>query len=467
MKNEIFLTAGLYIFISITPLACYAHMQNPVPGKSRKIMVSYSALAKEAEQSLEKGIAFLQSLAIEGGYVYHYTLDGKEKWGEGKTDDRTIEVQPPGTPAVGMSFLRAYKVTQNRQFLTAAENAAKALIKGQNELGGWQHKIYFDRPTGTMVSFDDNQTQSAISFLMALDQEVDDAKLSAAVDKALDMMIQSQLEHGGWPHRYPWQGNYHDHATFNDQGINDCIRVMIEADQYYDREDVTRSLAKVGRFMMISQLPPPQPGWAQQYNEFLQPAWARTFEPPAVCPSASLHNINSLIDLFLHTGNRQYLEPIPDALRWLKDSQLPNGKWGRFLEIGTNKPLYYDRGRIRVDSLHQLSLERRTGYGYETDLSQSLQNTERRYLRITGVIAAEPEDAASVLNALVPEVTEILKNQDEQGRWIVRQDKFRKSMPAARWNGEYRVEDRISSALFNKNVQTLCEFLEIYKEMKN
>ncbi|MCG6186031.1 hypothetical protein [Maribellus maritimus] len=107
-----------------------------------------SVLATEAEQCLKKGIAFMQTLAIEGGYVYHYTLDGKEKWGEGKTDDRTIEVQPPGTPEVGMSFLKAYHVTKNKDFLKAAEDAANALIKGQNDLGGWDHKIYFDRPKG-------------------------------------------------------------------------------------------------------------------------------------------------------------------------------------------------------------------------------------------------------------------------------------------------------------------------------
>jgi hypothetical protein len=128
-----------------------------------------SSLATEVELSLEKGIAFMQSLGIEGGYVYHYSMDGKEKWGEGKTDDRTIEVQPPGTPEVGMSFLRAYQTTNNGDFLKAAEDAAYALIRGQNELGGWEHKIYFDRPTGNRVSFDDNQTQSAISFLMKLD----------------------------------------------------------------------------------------------------------------------------------------------------------------------------------------------------------------------------------------------------------------------------------------------------------
>ncbi len=424
-----------------------------------------SSLAADAELSLGKGIAFFQSLAIEGGYVYHYSMDGKEKWGEGKTDDRTVEVQPPGTPAVGMSFLRAYRVTKNKEFLSAAENAANALILGQNEAGGWDHKIYFDQPTGKRVSFDDNQTQSAISFLMALDQEIDKPYLTKAIEKALDMMLESQLDNGGWPHQYPGQGNYHDYATFNDQGINDCIRVMIEADTWYKEEKFKTSLLKAGRFLMISQLPPPQPGWAQQYNEYLQPAWARTFEPPAVDPSASLNNINSLIDLFLHTGQQEFLEPVPDAIRWLRASRLPNGKWGRFLELGTNKPLYYDRGRIRVDSLHQLSLERRTGYGYEVNLQDALEAVELRFHHVSNPDITLPEvGMEGKLIELAADVREIIKNQDKMGRWIVHRDQFRKEVQGKTWNGEYRIEDRISSSLFNHNVGVLCDFLETYSE---
>jgi hypothetical protein len=214
---------------------------------------------------------------------------------------------------------------------------------------------------------------------------------------------------------------------------------------------------------MISQLPPPQPGWAQQYNEFLQPAWARTFEPPAVCPSVTLNNIHSLIDLYQHTGREEYLEPIPDAIRWLKASRLPNGKWGRFLEIGTNKALYYDRGRIRVDSVQQLSLERRTGYGYEVDLKGVLAAAELRFQQVSDHTIVTPEpDKLSTLNDLAADVREIIKNQDKLGRWIVRQDQFRKEVPGEIWNGEYRVEDRISSALFNRNVSILCAFLEDY-----
>ena len=51
----------------------------------------FQSLLIAAEKSLEKGIHFYQTLAIEGGFVYFYTLDGKEKWGEGKTDDRTSD----------------------------------------------------------------------------------------------------------------------------------------------------------------------------------------------------------------------------------------------------------------------------------------------------------------------------------------------------------------------------------------
>jgi hypothetical protein len=425
-----------------------------------------SALATEAEVSLKKGIAYMQSLAIEGGYVYHYTLDGKEKWGEGSTDNRTIEVQPPGTPAVGMSFLRAYRITGNKDFLSAAEAAANALIMGQNDLGGWDHKIFFDRPKAGKVSFDDNQTQSAISFLMSLDQEIDKPALTEAIKKALDMMLKSQLGNGGWPHQYPWQGNYHDYATFNDQGINDCIRVMIEADTYYKDANYKKSLQKVGRFLMISQLPPPQPGWAQQYNEFLQPAWARTFEPPSVCPLVTLHNINSLIDLYLHTGREELLEPIPDAILWLRASRMPNGKWGRFLELGTNKALYFDRGRIRVDSLQQLSLERRTGYRYEMDLKAELEQSELRFQKAIDKTNKNSEVVqVTRLTELVANVRQIINNQDKMGRWIVRKDQFRKEVEGKTWNGEYRIEDRISSALFNHNVSILCDFLEAYKSM--
>jgi len=67
---------------------------------------------------------------------------------------------------------------KKQRFSEGCQDAANTLIKGQNEVGVWYHKIYFDRPKGKTVSFDDNQTQSVISFLMALDQETDQPELT-------------------------------------------------------------------------------------------------------------------------------------------------------------------------------------------------------------------------------------------------------------------------------------------------
>jgi len=434
-------------------------------------------LREQAEASLQKAIAYFYSTNTQGGYGYYITPDLSRRWGESPLGTETIEVQPPGTPAVGQSFLRVYQATGDQQALAAARDAAFALIRGQNNHGGWDHTINFADLSNETVSFDDDQTQSAVSFLMALDQEIDNPQLTTATQRALEMMITTQLDHGGWPHKYPARGNYHDFATFNDGGINDCIRVMIEAYQGYGEDPaVEKSLRRAARFMMISQLPPPQPGWAQQYNEFLQPAWARAFEPPSVCPAVTIKNINTLIDLYLVLGEESLLDPIPDALRWLDEVRLDNGKWARFVELGTNKALYYDRGRIRVESMAELHPERRTGYAYETDLESSLEAGRTRYQKARtlgqpGLSKDEnpelsSEEVSQRLKALSGPVKEILKVQEPSGAWITRDDRFKQTMPkGVRWNGEYAVMDRISSAVFNQNVAILCEYIELSRRL--
>ena len=51
-------------------------------------------------------------------------------------------------------------------------------------------------------------------------------------------------------------------------------------------------------FLLLAQLPEPQPGWAQQYNIEMEPEWARKFEPPAVTGGESQKVIATLLTLF-------------------------------------------------------------------------------------------------------------------------------------------------------------------------
>ncbi len=86
------------------------------------------ALMNDALKVLDKGIKYFHSISINGGYVYTYTLDLKGRWGEGlmgrgkdgQASPTQIWIQPPGTPTVGEAFLRAYKLTGEKEHLFAA-----------------------------------------------------------------------------------------------------------------------------------------------------------------------------------------------------------------------------------------------------------------------------------------------------------------------------------------------------------
>src|SRR5688572_5231579 len=76
----------------------------------RSVMAAES-LEKEARAALERATTFFQSISTRGGYLWRYSEDLKERAGETKATDTQIWVQPPGTPSVGMAFLRAYERT--------------------------------------------------------------------------------------------------------------------------------------------------------------------------------------------------------------------------------------------------------------------------------------------------------------------------------------------------------------------
>src|SRR5262249_47026037 len=75
-------------------------------------------LRDEGRRALDQSARFFrEQVARHGGYVYYVSLDLKQRWGEGKAGPDTLFVQPPGTPTVGMAFLRAYEATGDQHHL--------------------------------------------------------------------------------------------------------------------------------------------------------------------------------------------------------------------------------------------------------------------------------------------------------------------------------------------------------------
>ena len=360
----------------------------------------------EALQAMRKAADFYRNkVSTQGGYHYFYTADlsyGRSEHGEGLTQ---IEVQREATPIVALAYLYAWEATGDRTFLEYARAAAKALVRGQLCSGGWDYIIEFDpakrkdhqyrsdRNCGEdktgVTTLDDNTTQGATRVLMRVDEALkfEDAEIHEAALYVLDKLVAAQYPIGAWPQRfrkpedataapikkasYPdswskqWPGpDYRSHYTFNDNSIADVIDVMLEAARIYNEPRFRASAEKGGNFILLAQMPEPQPAWAQQYNRDMQPAWARVFEPPSVTGGESQGIMRILMTLYRETGDRKYLEPIPKAIAYLKRSfvprtdaeafrRLPEGPvLARFYELKTNKPLYITKGsRINAAGL--------------------------------------------------------------------------------------------------------------------
>jgi hypothetical protein len=417
----------------------------------------------QIRQTMDTAARFFISIAVNGGYAGFYSLDLSERYGEAVYEKATkdqIWVQPPGTPTVGVTYLRAYKVTGNKQYLDAARDVGLALAWGQRKEGGWDHLAdvsHLDRNVKKPVkmsgrcALDDNITQGAITYLIELDTVLDEEWLTESINTGLDWLREAQFSNGAWPQWYPLIGGYHDYYTFNDNAMNDCIRVMLLAHERYGKRQYLESAKRCGDFIILSQGAAPRSGWAQQYSHDLKPAWARAFEPPGLCSAVTAGNIRTLMILYRQTGEKKYLDPIPKAIDWLERSKIGPDLWARLYELETNRPIYGDRDNKVHYTLEEISEERRKGYSWQSSYGipgvireyRELMKTEAPRGRSTESKTLTPAEREKRIAALAPGVTEAISTLDDQGRWIEPEMKM------------------ISCRLFNRNMNRLIEFLEV------
>lgn len=419
-------------------------------------------LREQALASLSKSISFCHSISTQGGYLWRYSPDLSQRFGEGKATATQIWVQPPGTPAVGQAFLRAYQVTANRDHLNFAREAALALSYGQLDSGGWDYRIDFDptarRRNNTVL--DDDNTQSAIRFLLALSAQTKesadprDLKILQTLDRALAGLLKARYPNGAFPQVFnnqpreradlpiikatvpadpatlPRIKEYWHFYTLNDHCLRTCISTLLLAHEITRDARYLSAAKKAGDFILLAQLPDPHPAWSQQYDFQMRPAWARKFEPPAVCSSESVGVMHSLIDLQQATGDAKYLEPIPRALAWLDKVKLPSGKHARFYELGTNLPLYFTKDYRLVYSDNDVP----THYSFQGDYN--VDALKSRLAKLKDPPRAKKADLA----ALEGRARQIIDSLDEKGRWLK--------------------DGQIDSATFIRNVDALCDYLE-------
>ena len=452
----------------------------------------------EAQAALRKAAAFFRErVATSGGYVYRYSEDLTLREGEGKATATTAWVQPPGTPSVGEAFLTAYERTGDKYLLDAAVATARALVNGQLASGGWDYRIEFDPQERTKFAFraqaaadpkarnsstlDDDNSQSAVRLLMHVDRalEFKDGPIHEAAQFALESLLKAQYPCGAWPQRftgpletatafpvlkasYPeaWPRtfpavNYSSFYTLNDDTLADCIATMFEAAEIYNDPRYADAARRGGDFLILAQMPEPQPAWCQQYNAQMQPAWARKFEPPSITGGESQGAIRILMEVYRQTGDRKYLEPIPRALDYLKKSELPGGNLARFYELKTNRPLYFTKQYELVYTDDDLP----THYGFI--LGSRLDRLRADYEKLLATDPAKLKPVRKKPNydlssSLTNAARTAIDSLDARGAWV-------EAGSLKEVDPQGKVKRIITSQTFIKNVDTLSRFVSASK----
>jgi PelA/Pel-15E family pectate lyase len=405
-----------------------------------------ASLADRAVGAIDRGaLYYLDSAVIHDAYTV-LIRDGKRG---------TMVSIDHATPKIGLTWMRLYRLTGQRRYLEAAKQVGVGLARLQLASGGWQNepqlrkRNYFtlrEKKAGIprhgrimYGSYDDNTTQGATAFFMELDEATGpDSPFRETLTAALDFMLKSQYPNGGWTQFWPDAHGYHRWFTFNDDAIRDCIMTMLKAYHLYGEQKYLDAALRGGDFIIASQLPEPQPGWAQQVDYDLKPTWAREFEPPGVCARVTASNIRTLTDLYLESGDKRFLAPVPAAAAWLERSRLDEktfrdagltllqemgrgepGQWSRLYELGTNRPIFGDRGQPLkyYYDVREISEERQTGYswvsrGCEADIIyyRDVVKTGRdAFLARRAITRATPSPT---------NVEKIITTQDSFGRWL-------------------------------------------------
>jgi hypothetical protein len=348
--------------------------------------------------------------------------------------------------------------------------------RGDEAIGGWD--VWKKREHKDNITvIDDDTTPAAVRFLCRLDKALDhqDPQINDAALYALDSLCNAQHPNGAWSHNYDrfplnspdplhypiikasypenwsrtWTKDFIGGYSINDRVTLNMIKTMLVARDVYSEGRYRAAAERGGAFLILAQMPDPQPAWAQQYDQRMHPVWDRKFEPPAITGLESQDALETLLLLHRKTGDRRYLAPIPRALDYLKRSRLADGRLARFYELKTNRPLYFTRDYQLTYASDQVPAH----YGFVFD--SRLDVIEADYLRQRDGRLARQDQPTEVTSELTARVQRIVASLDQRGAWTepgsVRDSQDRKVTPA---------DGIISSAAFSENMGVLAAYIK-------
>lgn len=246
-----------------------------------------------------------------------------------------------------------------------------------------------------LATIDNKATTREIEALAEGFQKTSKKQYKEAVIRGVNYLLSAQYDNGGFPQYFPDTKGYRSQITFNDNAminVLELLRNVAKGEEAYDfvpdelSKNAQRAVQKGVECILKAQILVENEltVWAAQYDEHLQPAQARKFEPISLAASESVGIVRFLMK---EEPTEEIVKAIEGAIKWFNSVKIQGfrfetstdakGKivrrlvpddeaivWSRFYEIGTNKPVFGDRD----DSIHynfdEISEERKNGYSW-------------------------------------------------------------------------------------------------------
>jgi PelA/Pel-15E family pectate lyase len=268
-----------------------------------------------------------------------------------------------------------------------ARAIADNVLRYQRPIGGWPKDTDMatvpagPAPSRIDATIDNGATTTQIRFLA----RIEGAAYRDAAIRGIDYLLAAQYPNGGWPQYFPLRTDYSRHVTFNDQAMVNVLTLLDDLArgaapfEFVDSTRRQRAAAAVQRgieAILRSQVTVKDTltAWGAQHDAVtLEPRPARTFEPAAL---ASAESAGIVRFLMRQPKTPAIARAVEAAVAWFKSTELADGRWARFLEIGTNRPIFAGRDGIVRYSVQEIEKERQDGYAWYGTWARTLLDTE-------------------------------------------------------------------------------------------
>jgi PelA/Pel-15E family pectate lyase len=264
------------------------------------------------------------------------------------------------------------------------------------------------------ATIDNKATTREINTLVKAYKVTNNKTYLNAAEKGLDFLFKAQYANGGWPQYYPDKSSYRAEITYNDDAMINVLNIMQNiVTQTNDFDVVNKAyIPKADDALKrgldcILKTQVTQNGkltiWAAQYDQnTLKPAKARNFEPAALSTSESVGVVRFLMKI--KNPSPEVKKSISNAVNWFDKAKIvgykfdnfPDGKdrgliadpsaviWARFYDFQTNKPIFGDRDNSIKTNVADISFERRNGYGWYGNWGNNLVKEYPKWLKNNG-----------------------------------------------------------------------------------